>query len=165
MIKNLILTGFLFSSVTAQALEIGDPAPAPPAIDHQGKDFDFSKAYQQGITLVYFYPKADTPGCTKQSCSLRDAYEELVEKGIQVIGVSKDSPSSQSKFREKYKLPFTLIADDENVVIDAFGVKKLPLGFASRQAYLIKEGKVAWLDRKASTKQQAQNVLTALKTL
>lgn len=140
------------------------PAPRIEAKDQDGNTVNLEEVYKKGITLVYFYPKASTPGCTSQACSLRDAYEELAQRGVQVIGVSMDKVEAQKKFRENNKLPFTLLADPDGKVVKAFGVGSL-LGFASRQAYLIKDGNVIWRDKKASTSQQAADVLRVLKEM
>ncbi len=136
-------------------------APLVEAVDQDGKAVKLEDFYKKGITLVYFYPKASTPGCTKQACSLRDAYEELTKKHVQVIGVSTDKVESQKKFQDKFKLPFTLLADPDGKVVKAFGVSST-LGFASRQAFLIKDGQVIWHDKKASTSEQAADVLRVL---
>jgi peroxiredoxin Q/BCP len=108
--------------------------------------------------LVYFYPKADTPGCTKQACSLRDSFAVLTEKKVQVFGASLDDAAAQKAFQQKYKLPFTLLADKGGKVADAFGVPH-SMGFAKRQAFLFKDGKLVWRDLSASTDQQAADVL------
>jgi peroxiredoxin Q/BCP len=138
-------------------------APSVEAMDQNGRTVKLADVYARGLTLVYFYPKASTPGCTAQACSLRDAYEELTKAGVKVVGVSTDTVESQKKFADKQKLPFTLLADPKGEVVKAFGVKTLPLiGFASRQAFLIKDGKVVWRDEKASTAEQAADVLKVL---
>ena len=113
---------------------------------------------------MYFYPKADTGGCTAQGCSLRDAYADLTAQGVKVVGVSTDAVAAQKAFREKNRFPFPLLADTDKKVTAAFGVPTT-LGFASRQAFLFKDGKLVWRDLKASTAQQAADVLAALKTL
>ena len=145
-------------------LEVGADAPRLVAVDQNGETVNFGDVYDQGYTLVYFYPKADTPGCTKQACSLRDAYAELTEHGVHVIGVSTDGVEAQKAFQEKYELPFTLVADPEKKVLAAFGVPDRG-GFASRQAYLIKDGKLVWRDTTASTVEQAVDVLAAIRAL
>lgn len=143
----------------AKPLAVGAAAPAVTGVTETGATLDLAAVYsKQPYTLVYFYPKADTPGCTAQGCSLRDAYEELLKQGVAVIGVSTDKPAAQKAFKEKYRLPFTLIADHDQKVVEAFGVPTT-MGFAKRQAFLIKEGKIAWADYSASTKQQAEDVL------
>jgi peroxiredoxin Q/BCP len=151
--------GFLHA---AEPLEVGQPAPEVKGIDQDGQEVDLAKAYEKGPVLVYFYPKADTSGCTKQACSLRDEYTALQGKGIQIFGVSGDKPEAQKDFQEKYNLPFTLLADPEGKVMDAFGVPRKGK-FAARQAFLIRDGKVVWLDRKASTAKQAADVLEQTK--
>jgi len=152
---------FSAASLRADPLEVGAKAPAVTAVDHNGQSIALADLYAKGVVLVYFYPKADTPGCTKQACSLRDAYETLIERGVTIVGVSADSVASQKAFAEKYKLPFVLLADADKKVIQAFGVPAT-MGFASRQAYLVKDGVIVWRDLKASTEQQAADVLAAL---
>src|SRR5450755_5000601 len=116
---------------------------------------------RRAFALV-FYPKADTPGCTAEACSLRDSYDDLRAKGLQIIGVSEDKAEAQKKFQEKYKLPFPLVADGgSGAVAKAFGVPTL-MGFAKRQSFLIKDGKIVWRDLNASTKNQAADVRKAL---
>lgn len=145
----------------AEPLAVGAAAPVVTGITETGASLNLADVYaQQDYTLVYFYPKADTPGCTAQGCSLRDAYEDLLKKGVAVIGVSTDKPEAQKAFKEKYHLPFTLIADHNKVVVQAFGVPTMPVvGLARRQAYLIKGGKIVWADYSASTAGQAADVL------
>ena len=93
---------------------------------------------------------------------MRDSYETITEAGIKVFGVSSDTAAAQKAFKEKFDLPFTLIADPEGKVIDAFGVPKRGAGMASRQAYLFKDGKLVWKDESASTDKQAADVLEAV---
>jgi peroxiredoxin Q/BCP len=150
----------------AEPLAVGAAAPAPTAVDQDGKTVNFKDVYAKGTTLVYFYPKADTPGCTKEACSLRDDWKALQDKGIQVLGVSEDTSDDQKKFHEKFTLPFTLIADHDGKVAAAFGVKMLKPTITARQSFLIKDGKVVWnmLD-KTSTTTHAADVLKAYEGL
>lgn len=143
-------------------LAVGADAPKISAVDQDGKAVNFADIYAKGPTLVYFYPKADTPGCTKQGCSLRDSYADLQAKGIQVIGVSEDKPDAQKKFRDKFSFQFPLIADADGKVAQAFGVDMI-LGkmLTQRQSFLIKDGKVVWNMLKASTETHAADVLKA----
>jgi peroxiredoxin Q/BCP len=147
--------------IHAQSLAIGDPAPEVIGVDQDSKPVVFKDIYAKGTTLVYFYPKADTPGCTKQACSLRDNWAKLGERGIQVIGVSEDKPDAQKSFRDKYTLPFPLVADPRGRIALAFNV---PLNgrVTKRQSFLIKDGKIVWmmLD-KTSTDKHAEDVLKA----
>lgn len=161
--KRLIAFAALFFSMfnlsSASPLAVGADAPDATAPDETGRMVRLADAYLKSeYTLVYFYPKADTPGCTAQGCSLRDAYEALTAKGVAIYGVSTDSVESQRKFKEGQRFPFTLLADTEKKVIAAFGVGTT-FGFSSRQAYLIHKGKVVYADHKGSTKQQAEDVL------
>jgi len=155
-ILTAVTTTLFASSALAEPLAVG---AALPAVD--GQVVKLAEAGAKGYTLVYFYPKADTPGCTKQACSLRDSYAALTDKGVKIFGVSMDKVEAQKAFKDKYKLPFELLADPDAKVVDAFGVPKT-VGFASRQAYLFKDGKLVWLDQKASTEKQAEDVLKFL---
>lgn len=147
---------------TNGTLKIGDPIPSIVATDQDGKSVDLKAAASSGYTLVYFYPKAFTPGCTAQACSLRDAYLDLQKKGIKVFGVSLDSVERQKEFQEKDHLPFELLSDKDKQLTSAFGVPLIANSFAARQAYLFKDGKLLWLDTKASTDKQAQDVLAVV---
>lgn len=158
------ILAFLGLASAAHALEPGDAAPSPTAVDQDGARVVFADVYAKGVTLVYFYPKADTPGCTAEACSLRDSYADLRASGVQILGVSEETSGAQKKFKEKYKLPFPLIADTGGAVAKAFGVPAT-MGFAKRQSFLVKEGKIAWLDKSASTAKQADDVRKALAAL
>jgi peroxiredoxin Q/BCP len=144
-------------------LKVGDALPDVNAPDQDGKSVPLREFGGKGFLLVYFYPKADTPGCTKQACSLRDNYAELQERGVKILGVSLDTPEAQKKFQEKYKLPFSLIADKSaKTVVTAFGVPVAKGAYAGRQAFLFENGKCVWLDYKAATSKQAADVLKFL---
>jgi peroxiredoxin Q/BCP len=169
MRQNGVITFFtavfimsIFGSVTGKApsepLKVGDPAPDAASADQDGKPVKLSQLYGGAWTLVYFYPKADTPGCTAEACSLRDTFADLTKKGVTVVGVSADKPGAQKAFKDKYHIPFTLLADSDKHVINAFGVPTT-LGFASRQSFLIRDGKIVWRDLHASTKEQAADIL------
>ncbi len=153
---------FFQNSQASEPLIVGAKAPQAAVFNQDGELVNLSDFYAKGVTLVYFYPKADTPGCTAEACSLRDAFVQLQTLGVQVVGVSTDSVADQKKFQHKYHLPFTLLADTEKKVTEAFGVPTT-LGFASRQSFLIKNGTVIWRDLKASTKEQAADVLAVLR--
>lgn len=143
-------------------IEVGASAPRIAATTGSGAHLDLGEVYDAGVVLVYFYPKADTPGCTKQACNLRDAYEALEESGISVLGVSIDDVSAQRAFKEKYGLPFILIADADGDLVDAFGVPHRGR-YAQRQAFLIADGLVVWRDLQANPTSQAEDALAALK--
>ena len=150
----------MFASAKNNTLTIGEAIPEVIALDHENNAFDFKEHLSDKVSLVFFYPKAHTPGCTLQACSLRDAYSVLHEKGIQVLGVSSDSSKSQKSFKEKYRLPYTLISDKKGAVAKAFGKSKW-----SRQAYIFSDNKLAWKDTKGSTAKQGEEAIAALKEL
>jgi peroxiredoxin Q/BCP len=162
---TVLMLAMLFTS-RLHALDAGAPAPQVTAPDQDGRPVAFQDVYAKGTTLVYFYPKADTPGCTAQACSLRDSFATLQGENLQILGVSRDTPEAQKKFREKYQLPFTLIADKDGKVAEAFGVPGiLGLPVSSRQSFLIKDGKIVWTSPKAKTKDHAAEVQAALDAL
>ena len=162
----LILAMFSIFSPRSQALEVGAAAPALTAPDQDGNPLAFGEVYARGITLVYFYPKAGTPGCTAQACSLRDAFTTLHGENLQILGVSRDTPEAQKKFQEKNRIPFTLIADADGKVAAAFGVPGfLGLPISSRQSFLIKDSKVVWESLHAKTSEHAAEVQAALDSL
>lgn len=102
-------------------LKVGDKAPAINALDQDGKAISLDD-YAGKKVILYFYPKDMTPGCTTQSCNLRDNYDDLTSKGYDVIGVSADSAARHLKFIEKHELPFRLIADEDKKVLNDYGV-------------------------------------------
>ncbi|WP_417592565.1 thioredoxin-dependent thiol peroxidase [Owenweeksia hongkongensis] len=102
-------------------LNEGDKAPDFTSTDQHGNTISL-KDYKGKKVILYFYPKDNTPGCTTEACNFRDHYEELQEKGFEVIGVSADTEKKHSNFVEKFSLPFTLLADTEKEVINAYGV-------------------------------------------
>ena len=119
--------------------------------------------------VLYFYPKDDTPGCTRQACGLRDAWGEFDKRGAIVLGISPDSPRSHTKFREKYGLPFTLLADEDHAVAEAYGVwvEKKMLGKKymgiERSTFVIDaDGNVAKVMRRVKPDTHADQVLAAL---
>jgi len=151
---------FIHNLLFADELELGAEAPEVSSVDHKGNPIDLGEALAEGKVLVFFYPKAMTPGCTKQACSLRDGWDELQKRDVTIFGVSSDSAKTQAAFRDKHSLPFTLIADTDRAVARAFGK-----GRWSRQAYLFKDGVLVWRDLSASTSKQMDDVLQALDRL
>lgn len=143
---------------TIQPIEVGAKAPAPIVTVDDGSKIKLSELYKTGPVLVYFYPRANTPGCTRQGCNLRDHMSKLNQAGIQVVGVSKDSVEAQAKFKAQYKFQFPLVADTDKKLIAAFGVSK-------RQSFLVVNGKVAWRQLAAKPDTQAQAALKAIEGL
>jgi thioredoxin-dependent peroxiredoxin len=163
-LRHLLAMSLLSFITNAGALDIGAPAPQISAIDDAGQSVVFADVYKKGPTLVYFYPKADTPGCTKQACSLRDSIADLQKRGLQIIGVSEDKVESQKAFKEKYQLPFPLIADSDGAVAKAFGVPTT-MGFAKRQSFLVSSDKIVWNDLSVSPSDHTAKVEAALDAL
>ncbi len=145
-------------------LQIGDDAPDALVFDVEGDPVHLSSFYGPGFTLVYFYPRAETSGCTKQACSLRDGFAELKARGVVVIGLSVDGPQAQKRFSLKHHLPFTLLADPQRNSAQAFGVP-LIAGMFRRQSFLVRDGRIVWRDLHAATGKQAADVLRALEQL
>ena len=146
---------------SAEALSVGANAPAVSAKTDAGTTLNLADVYKANdYTLVWFYPKALTGGCTKQGCSLRDASAELKKKGVAVVGVSVDSVEKQKEFKEKNNFDYPLLADTDKAVIKAFGQSGGMM--ASREAYLVdRKGKVVYHD-KGQTDKQAEMVLAFL---
>jgi peroxiredoxin Q/BCP len=162
----LLLTMFLsplFAAFgRAESLKVGDPAPAVSGITDTGETLNLGDLYKKNTyTVVFFYPKALTGGCTKQGCSLRDANEELAKKGVAIVGVSTDPIAKQKEFKEVNHFPFPLIADTDKKVVKAFGQAGLLM--ASRECYVIKDGKIVYKDT-GVTEKQGENVLAFLAT-
>ena len=104
-------------------LQVGDKAPDIRVHTDTGEDFRLSGMVGKRVVL-YFYPKADTPGCTVEACEFRDGIKAFAKKGVAVVGVSPDKPTAQARFKEKYDLPFTLLADEDKAAAEAYGVWK-----------------------------------------
>jgi len=157
-IFTAVTAGVFASSAVAEPINVGAALPAVEQKNQDNHAVKISETGKSGYLLVYFYPKADTPGCTKQACSLRDSFAALTDKGVKILGVSMDKVPAQKTFKDKYKLPFDLLADSDGVVVKAFGVPNA-MGFSKRQAFLFKDGKLVWRDLAAATDKQAEDVL------
>lgn len=141
---------------------VGQEAPAWQATDQSGASHT-SDEYRGRWLVLYFYPKDDTPGCTKEACSFRDAAEELPEE-VAVVGVSGDSEASHQRFAEKYRLPFTLLADLEKKIIGAYGTDGVSL--PKRTTFLIDpHGRIAKIYEKVAPAEHAAVVIQDLKKL
>lgn len=146
-------------------LKQGEAVPNFTAKDEQGNTISLSD-FKGKKLVVFFYPKASTPGCTLEACNLRDNYKELQEQGYELLGVSADSAKKQSNFKNKYEFPFPLLADEEKTVIDAFGVWG-PKKFMGREydgihrkTFIIDEnGVVERVIDKVKTKDHAAQIL------
>jgi peroxiredoxin Q/BCP len=146
-------------------LEVGEKAPDFTLRDQDGRQRKLSD-YKGVPVALYFYPKDDTPGCTKEACSFRDNFDELKNRGVEVLGVSIDDEESHTKFREKYNLPFTLLADIGKEVVNKYGVwveknmygKKI-WGTARKTFLIDEEGRIKHIFNKVKTDIHAQEVL------
>ena len=148
-------------------LEPGAKAPDFKTTDQNGDTVSL-KDFRGRKVVLYFYPKDDTPGCTKEACSFRDSFAEYERRGIKVLGVSTDDERSHRKFAEKYSLPFTLLADTDHTLADAFGVygEKQFMGRnymgVTRATFLIdEEGRVRKVFDKVKVDEHADEVLKA----
>lgn len=148
-------------------LNEGDYAPDFTTKDQNGNAVKLSDFKGKRVVL-YFYPKDDTPGCTKQACSLRDSFDVFEEKGIKIFGVSTDDEKSHQKFISKYNLPFDLLADTEKEIVESYGVwgeknnyGKKYFGI-NRTTFLIdEEGKIVKIFKKVKVDEHADEVLKA----
>ncbi|QKZ14794.1 thioredoxin-dependent thiol peroxidase [Spirosoma sp. KUDC1026] len=147
------------------SLAVGDPAPNFTSTDQNGQPISLSDFRGKKVVL-YFYPKDDTPGCTAQACSLRDNYEALQSAGYEVLGVSTDSAASHQKFVGKYSLPFPLLADTDQQLVEAYGVWQEKSMYGRkfmgivRTTFVIDEnGIIAEIITKVDTKQHAAQLL------
>jgi peroxiredoxin Q/BCP len=152
-------------------LAAGDRAPAFTLLDQEGKKIKLSDFKGRNVVL-YFYPKADTPGCTTQSCALRDAEPDLAKLDAVVLGVSPDTPEKQAKFDDKYGLGFTLLADTEHEVAEKYGVWGEKVNYGRkymgivRSAFVIDaKGKIAVALYKVSPKDTVPKATKALEEL
>ena len=145
----------------------GNTAPDFTAKDQNGDKVKLSDLRGQKVVL-YFYPKDDTPGCTKQACSLRDSYDVFTEKGIKVLGVSIDDEKSHQKFISKYSLPFDLIADTDKKIVEKYGVwgeksmyGKIYMGTLRKTFLIDEDGKIVKIFDKVKVSEHADEVLKA----
>jgi peroxiredoxin Q/BCP len=146
-------------------LTTGDLAPSFTSKDQNGQAISLAQFKGQKVVL-YFYPKDDTPGCTKQACNLRDNYDALLKAGYQVLGISTDDEASHLKFIEKYNLPFSLIADTDRSINESYGVwkEKNMYGKKSwgtvRTTFVIdEEGKIADIIKRVKTEEHTAQIL------
>ena len=151
---------------SAADIKEGMKAPVFSAQDQDGRTVRLQDFAGKSSVVLYFYPKDDTPGCTKEACSLRDGSADLKAAGAVVLGVSSDDVASHKAFAGKFNLPFSLLADPERKIIDAYGVRMPVLGIAKRVTFLIdREGVVRKVLADVQTAAHDRQVLEALKAL
>lgn len=144
MLVSLVLTAVASSAQDTPARpKVGDKGPAVAGKNEKGQTWKLEQAVGQKAVLLYFYPKDDTPGCTKQACGLRDNMADLQKHGVEVVGVSFDNEESHRKFIEKHGLNFSLLADTDGKIADAYGVRIAGKNVARRVSFLIgKDGRI-----------------------
>jgi peroxiredoxin Q/BCP len=148
-------------------LKEGDPAPEFKVLTDTGEEFDLATHRNEKIVL-YFYPRADTPGCTIEACEFRDTAKKFTKKGVIVLGVSPDTTKAQAKFKEKFDLNFNLLADDNKEIAQKYGVLKEKnmygkkvMGVA-RTTFVIENGKIAKIFNNVKPEGHAEEVLASL---
>lgn len=143
---TLILVATLtlgFNSAAAEKPKVGDKAPLIEGKNQDGKSWKLADGIGKKNVLLYFYPKDNTPGCTKEACGLRDRMADLKKDNVEVVGVSFDSTESHQKFIADQKLNFSLLADTDGKIADAYGVRMTGKNMARRVSFLIgKDGKI-----------------------
>ncbi|MEO7143315.1 MAG: thioredoxin-dependent thiol peroxidase [Bryobacteraceae bacterium] len=154
--------------MASHELAVGGPAPEIALQDDAGTPVKLS-GFRGKTVVLYFYPKADTPGCTKESCEFRDAVKQFGRRDAVILGISPDAPSAQAKFKTKYDLPFTLLADVDHRAADAYGVWKEKSMYGKtymgieRSTFVIgPDGKIRKIFRKVKPEGHAAEVLAAL---
>jgi peroxiredoxin Q/BCP len=156
-----------YAAATVKSLDVGDDAPHFSLNDAQGKTHHLSD-YSGKYLVLYFYPKDDTPGCTKEACHFRDDLMQLEKLGAKVVGISVDTSESHANFAKKYNLPFPLLADTNGSVADSYNAltNLYLIKIAKRYTYLINStGKVAKIYRSVDTSNHSQQIIDDLKLM
>jgi len=165
---GIFLASLLFvQNGTAAIPKAGEKAPVVEGKNQDGKTWKSAESVGKHIVLLYFYPKDNTPGCTKEACGLRDRMSDLKKDGVEVIGVSFDSAESHQKFIKQYDLNFSLLADTDGKIADAFGVRKEPgKNIARRVSFLIgKDGRIVHVTDSPSADVHLAEMKEAIATL
>jgi peroxiredoxin Q/BCP len=161
-----VLGLFSFGQAVAE-LKTGDAAPDFHLMDQSGQTHSLAQYRGQWLVL-YFYPKNDTPGCTKEACEFRDDYTQLTDMGVVLLGVSTDNLQSHQAFAQKYSLPFPLLSDVDGEVAKHFGslFQLGPIKLAKRHSFIIDpEGRIAHIYRDVTPKTHSDEVINQLKVL
>ena len=152
-----------------KSMEVNDKSPDFSTTDENGKEVAL-KDFRGKTVVLYFYPKADTPGCTKQACGFRDSYAAIKKTGVVLLGISKDTAASQKKFQEKFSLPFPLLADPEKKIANLFGVVKEKNMYGKKVQGIVRttfvigpDGKIKHIFNNVKPEGHAEEVLAYLK--
>jgi thioredoxin-dependent peroxiredoxin len=154
LLAAAFFSAIAFCASGAETPKVGDKAPLIEGKDQNGKTWQLADELGKKVVLLYFYPKDDTPGCTKEACGFRDRIADLKKENVDVIGVSFDSAESHQKFIANHNLNFTLLADTDGKIADAYGTKMANRNMSRRVSFLIGlDGKIAHVtdDPKAET--------------
>ena len=150
-------------------IDINDKAPEFTLQDENGKEVSL-KSLRGKVVVLYFYPRADTPGCTVEACEFRDTYKQMQKTGAVLLGISPDTPKAQKKFQDKFKLPFSLLADADKKVADAFGVLQMKNMYGKKVMGIVRttfiigpDGKIQHIFPKVKAEGHAGEVLAYLK--
>jgi peroxiredoxin Q/BCP len=154
---------------TLMNININDKAPEFTLHDESDKEVSL-KSFRGKVVVLYFYPRADTPGCTVEACAFRDTYKQIQKTGAVLLGISPDTPKAQKKFQDKFKLPFSLLADADKKVAEAYGVVqeknmygKKVMGIARTTFVIGTDGKIQHIFPKVKPEGHAVEVLAYLK--
>ena len=154
------------AAFAAPALKVGDAAPVFSVSQDDGSQFSLEARKGQGWTVLYFYPKAETPGCTAQACAFRDNIKFIREQGAEVFGVSTDTAPKLAEFRKHHNLNFPLLADPKAEVVAMYGVKMPLVDIAKRWTFVIDpQLKIRWIDNVVDPAKDAKNVADKLREL
>jgi peroxiredoxin Q/BCP len=166
---NLVAPSFAEIGDAAMAVDINDKAPDFTLPDQNGEEVSL-KAFRGKYVVLFFYPRADTPGCTIEACEFRDSYRKMQNTGAVLLGISPDTPKAQKKFEEKYSLPFTLLGDAEKKVCNAYDVikeknmyGKKVMGVARTTFIIGPDGKIKHIFHKVKPEGHSEEVLAYLK--
>src|SRR5271155_2261265 len=153
------------------SINVNDKAPEFTLQDENGKEISL-KGLRGKVVVLYFYPRADTPGCTIEACEFRDTYKQMQKTGAVLLGISPDTPKAQKKFQEKFGLPFTLLADADKKVAESFGVMKEKNMYGkkvwgvARTTFIIgPDGKIEHIFEKVKPEGHSEEVLAYLKSV
>jgi thioredoxin-dependent peroxiredoxin len=145
LLATLILSWFQSCKSQNKHLGVGDRIPAFSLLDQNDSMFNISEYTGKKILVIYFYPKDESSGCTKEACSFRDYYKEFTNAGAMVIGINSGTVNSHRKFMQNHQLPFTLLSDPENKVLKMFGVKTKFFFITGRETFVVdKSGKIVF---------------------
>lgn len=166
---GVLLTALLLpigGKALATNLKAGSTAPDFSLKDQDGNTFKLSDRMGKGWTVLYFYPKADTPGCTQQACAFRDSIKLIRAKGAEIYGVSVDTQKDQKAFHKKHKINFPLLCDEEAKVSELYGVKIPVIGIAKRWTFIIDpQLKIRNIDKNVDPSADAKKTAALIETL